>query len=173
MQTEIFLDRLVHDEKANAGIADKGRWAVSTISSIEPGEYRPLKLPSGSGFSEFSSYGKTSASQRLLRDTAEVLGVTIYGLGRLLGLPFSHNIYRWLDGSARPSQRYVLRLARLLLLHSAGLKMIAVHHINWDDDGEIVYKERVVVGGGWPKVEKKVATAPRSLMDKFRSQTPR
>ena len=146
---------------------------MSSLSSVEPGEYQPLKLPNKSGFSEFSSYGKTSSSQRLLRETAEVSGVSIYGLGRLLGLPFPNNIYRWLDGSARPSQRYVLRLARLLLLHTAGVKLIAIHHINWDTDGEIVYKELVPVGGGWPKVEKKAATAPRSLMDKFRSQTPR
>ena len=146
---------------------------MSDIKNIEPGEYRPIRLPRRSGFSEFSSYGNTPASQRLLRDTAEVLGVTIYGLGRLLGLPFSHNIYRWLDGQARPSQRYVLRLARLLLLHSAGLKMFTVHHINWDTDGVIVYKERVVVGGGWPREEKKVVTAQSSLMDRLRAQTPR
>ena len=105
-------------------------------------------------------------------------GITLWGLSRLLGLPWLSDIYKWLNGTQRPSQMYTIRLCKLYQLHLQGLQLITVHHINWDGDGRIHLKERVNVSGtgGIPSKRRRLSpqeSRDQDLRDKFMAHSPR
>ena len=148
------------------------------MQQVEQGEFAWIEKPWEPKAYKNFPYAKVSGCNRVLRDAQADFGVTAWGLARLLGLRWLHNIYKWLDGTQRPAQMYTIRLIKLYQLQRQGIKLIAVHHINWDGDGEIVYKERVNVpgNGGVPTNERKVSAAEgknRNKMGKLLSQLPR
>ena len=148
------------------------------IRKVEQGEFAWIKKPWEPKTLKNFPYAKISGCNRVLEDAQKDFGITAWGLARLLGVPWLHQIYQWLDGSRRTSQMYMTRLCKLYQLHLQGIKLFAVHHINWDDDGEIVYKERVDVSGngGASTSGRRVPPAEskyRDTMAKLRSQTPR
>lgn len=148
------------------------------VNQVEQGEFAWIEKPWEPKTLKNYPFAKVSGCNRVLLDAQKDFRITSWGLARLLGLKWLHNIYGWLDGSRRPSQMYVIRLCKLYQLHLQGIKLIAVHHINWDGDGEIVYKEVVNVSGngGVTRNGRQVSEAEsknRDKMAKFRAQSPR
>ena len=151
---------------------------VEKVRQVEPGEFAWIAKPWEPKTLKFFPFAKVSGCNRVLADAQKDFGITVWGLARLLGLRWLHNIYDWLDGSRRPSQMYTIRLIKLYQLHLQGIKLLAVHHINWDDDGEIVYKERVDVSGngGVSRNGRRFSASEgkhRDKMVQLRSQSPR
>jgi len=121
------------------------------------------------------NHAKTSASNDLLRDACDHFDIKIWGLARLLGLPWLNAIYLWLDGTRRPCQMYMARLCKLYSLKAEGLKLFTVHHIDWDGTGEIHFKEIISVpgpGGVTPR-RQKISAEDQELRDKYMKFTPR
>ena len=151
---------------------------VEKVQQVEQGEFAWIEKPwEAKTFKNFP-YAKVSGCNRVLRDSQDDFGVTAWGLARLLGLKWLHNIYKWLDGTQRPSQMYMTRLCKLYQLQRQGIKLITVHHINWDGDGEIVYKEVVnVSGNGGISTNRRPLSAAeskdRNKVATFRAQSPR
>jgi len=75
-----------------------------------------------------------------LRPICEMLGITPYRLGRLLDMEAPHNVYRWFNGDVRPSQRYCIRMMRLMQMGTlGGVKFRFVDRIEWPE-GKIIWK---------------------------------
>ena len=147
-------------------------------SKVEPGEFAWIEKPWAAKTFKNQPYAKASGCNRCLEDATTDFSVTAWGLARLLGLPWLHHIYQWLDGRKRPSQMYMTRLVKLYQLHNQGISLAMVHHIDWDGSGEIHLKERVNVsgtGGVSPKRRKVSAqeSENRNEMAKFFAQSPR
>ena len=148
------------------------------VRQVEPEEFAWIQKPWQPMTYKNFTYAKVSGCNRVLADAQTDFGVTAWGLARLLGLRWLQDIYKWLDGTQRPSQMYAIRLIKLYQLHIQGIQLIAVHHINWDDNGEIVYKERVDVSGnaGVSTNGRKVSPTKspyRNKIAKLLSQSPR
>ncbi len=144
----------------------------------EAEDFEWLAASSGSKLYKNQPYMKVSGCNRVLMDAATDFDITIWGLARLLGLPWLNNIYHWTNGTQRPSQMYSMRLTKLYQLERQGLKLYTVHHIDWFGDGKIHFKEVVNVsgtGGVSPKRRKVSAqeSENRDEMAKFLSQSPR
>ncbi len=124
------------------------------------------------------SFAKTSACNRVLVDACDHFEIKIWGLARLLGLPWLHQIYGWLDGTQRPSQIYMTRLVKLYSLKAQGLELWEVHHIDWNGTGEIHLKEIVTVlpDGTLSSSRKRqtlLSPEDQELRDRFMKYTPR
>ena len=69
----------------------------------------------------YGAYGKTGmcpslgATADTLEDVRQVLQVSLYQLGQLLGLARADSIYRYISGSRTPASFIGIRLTRLLL----------------------------------------------------------
>ena len=117
-----------------------------TDRKVPPGDkLRSLHAQHGGCFKTIP-YPPHSGAIAVLTESADVFGVTIWGLARLLGLPWLHQIYSWLEGSKKPSSPYMARLCWLHLMLTSGVRLIAVKGIDWQT-GEIIWKERIDVPG--------------------------
>ena len=114
---------------------------------VEQGDFAWIEKDWGPKAYKNFPYAKVSGCNRVLRDSATDFDITIWGLARLLGLPWLNNVYQWLDGTQRPSQMYMTRLTKLYQLDRRGLALDTVHHIDWDGDGTIHMKEVIDVSG--------------------------
>lgn len=94
------------------------------------------KAADGSGLSRFMSF---SSAEWLIRETAEECGVSLLGLGILVGLPDPHAVYQWTAGYRRPAPVYAARLHALALI---GKEAFWIERINWVT-GEIKWKPGV------------------------------
>jgi len=120
------------------------------------------------------NFAKTSACNAVLVDAMKNFGIKAWALARLLGLPWLNQIYQWLDGTQRPSQIYSMRLTKLYQLERQGLKLLTVHHIDWDGTGEIHLKEIVSVPGpGEVTPRRQISPEDEELRDKYMKYTPR
>ena len=145
---------------------------------VEPGDFAWIERDWGPKVFKNQPYAKVSGCNRVLRDAATDFDITVWGLARLLGLPWLNNIYLWLDGTRRPNQMYMTRLTKLYQLDKHGLELDTVHHIDWDGDGTIHKKEVINVsgtGGVSPKRRSVQAQEgeDRNEMAKFLSKSPR
>ena len=133
-------------------------------------------IPKAGNPKTFKNYNtaKTSACNELLGDACDHFDIKIWGLARLLGLPWLHQIYMWLNGTRRPSQMYMTRLVKLYSLQAEGLELWMVHHIDWNDTGEIHFKEIISVpgpGGVSPR-RQTISPEDQELRDRFMKYTP-
>jgi len=122
------------------------------------------------------NHAKTSACNELLWDACDHFEIKPWGLARLLGLPWLHTIFLWLDGTRRPSQMYMARLVKLYSLQAEGLELFMVHHIDWNGSGEIHFKEIISApepGEVTPRRQKTISPEDQELRDRFMKYTPR
>ena len=89
-----------------------------------------------------SVYSSFSDSLSIVRDTVGALGVSPYRLGWLLGVPRNEMVYRWLGCEKRVSQKYSVRLARLLIMKLLGTDFRFIKAIDWST-GQIIGKETI------------------------------
>ena len=144
---------------------------------VEPREFAWIPKPGNPKTFKNQPYAKVAGCNRVLRDAADDFDITIWKLARLLGLPWLHQIYGWLDGTQRPCQMYMTRLVKLYQLRSQGLKLFTVHHIDWEGSGEIHLLELVTVmpDGTLSSRRQRQTLSPQDqeLRDKWMSQSPR
>jgi len=120
------------------------------------------------------NHAKASACNQVLEEATADFGIKAWGLARLLGLPWLHQIYQWLDGTQRPCQMYMTRLVKLYQLKSQGLRLITVHHIDWDGSGEIHFKEIVTfMPDGSVQRRQTISPQDEELKAKWMQVTPR
>ncbi len=126
-------------------------------------------------FKNFNT-AKTSACNQVLVEAMNNFDIKAWALARLLGLPWLQHIYKWLDGTQRPSQMYMTRLCKLYSLKAQGLEIDMVHHIDWNGTGEIYFKEIISVPGPGevtPRRQKTISPEDQELRDKYMKFTPR
>ena len=145
---------------------------------VEPGDFAWIAKPWGPKTFKNYPYAKVSGCNRVLDDAATHFNITIWGLARLLGLPWLADVYKWLNGVQRPSQMYMTRLCKLYQLEREGLKLVTVHHIDWDGDGTIHLNRVVNVSGTGGISPKRRSLSPQEskdqeLRDKFMAHSPR
>ncbi len=145
---------------------------------VEPGDFAWIERDYGPKMFKNQPYAKVSGCNRVLKDATTDFDITVWGLARLLGLPWLNNIYLWLDGTRRPSQMYMTRLVKLYQLHNQGLQLFTVHQIDFDGDGSIHLKEVVSVSGTGGISPKRKTLSPqesenREQMAKNFAQSPR
>ena len=103
----------------------------------------------------------------LLHNALELLDVTKYQLGKILGTEYHHYIYRWLKGVNRPSSVYLARLCQVLMMHDTGTPVNLISHIDWRNsqikwkDGNVTYTDHIF--GGWGKVSPEGRKTGRSM----------
>lgn len=120
------------------------------------------------------NFAKASGCNQILVDAMADFRIKAWPLARLLGLPWLHQIYQWLDGTQRPCQMYMTRLVRLYQLKSQGLRLITVHHIDWDGDGTIHFKEIVnFMPDGSVARRQTISPQDEELRDRWMQETPR
>ena len=125
-------------------------------------------------FKNFNT-AKTSACNQVLVEAMNNFDIKAWALARLLGLPWLQHIYKWLDGTQRPSQMYMTRLCKLYSLKAQGLEIDEVHHIDWNGTGEIHFKEIISVPGPGEVTPRRQTISPedQELRDRFMKFTPR
>ena len=89
-------------------------------------------------------YATHSETEEALRSSCSVFGITGYALAKLLQVSPS-NFLQWYNGTYRTSQRHETHLIKLHVMHSNGLLLGLVDHIDWTAN-EIVYKKGVTLG---------------------------
>ena len=89
-------------------------------------------------------YASHSESEETLRLSLEVFGLSGYALAKLLQVTTA-NFLKWFNGTYRPSQRHLSHLIKIHVMHSNGLLLGLVDHIDWTTN-EIVYKKGVTLG---------------------------
>ena len=95
------------------------------------------------GDSPHSSFPNPSASQKILAETAYLLGVRPWHLGQLLGTSSENQIYRWTSGRERPCSLYLSRLLQLVILHVVhGWSFIDIRRIDWESREVFPRKEK-------------------------------
>ena len=118
-------------------------------------------IPDGSYISKGTKGGATHypsalGIDHLLHNALELLDVTKYQLGKILGTEYHHYIYRWLKGINRPSSVYLARLCQVLMMHDTGTPVNLISNIDWRNsqikwkDGNVTYTDHIF--GGWGKV---------------------
>jgi hypothetical protein len=83
-----------------------------------------------------SHYGTAAGNVAVLSECLQNLSVTKFQLAGLLDVRPRSYIYRLFSGGRRPSNLYLLRLVRLLLMQAEGQMVFEMQSINWDT-GEI------------------------------------
>ena len=68
---------------------------------IEAGEFRWEAKPWGPESYRNYNHAPAAGCIRVLRDAATDFDITVWGLARLLGLPWLHQIYAWLKGKKK------------------------------------------------------------------------
>lgn len=87
-----------------------------------------------------TQYSERSESIEALGPVCELLHIKPYRLGILLGMDGPHNVYRWFNGDVRPSQKYCIRIMRLMQMAALdGVKFHLVERIEWPA-GKIIWK---------------------------------
>ncbi len=95
-------------------------------------------------------YPPFEGSVLVLRKSVDVLRINSdWALAKLLGCPWPHQIYTWLDGTKRPSSLYMARLVWLHIMHASGTRLRLIDSIDWDA-GEIFWKETLSIHGKDP-----------------------
>ena len=140
-------------------------------------DYAKIPRPGDPKIFKNQNHAKTSACNLALIDAMNDFGIKAWGLARLLGLPWLHQIYQWFDGTQRPSQIYAIRLIKLYQLQKQGWQIITIHHIDWEGDGTIHEKERVTImpdGTLSPRRHRQtLSPEDQELRDKFMAHSPR
>ncbi len=108
-------------------------------------------------------YPPYAGAELVLVESVEVLRIrSPWALAKLLGCPWPHQVYTWLDGTKRPSSLYMARLVWLHMMNASGVRLMTVDSIDWDS-GEIFWKETLSSVGKDPI---------RASMSKFMDQRP-
>ena len=77
------------------------------------------------------AYGRHSANAEVLDEAMETFRVSKYQLSKLLGFSSPSNIYRWFDGTHRPSPLYLVRLLKLWSLYHSGVTLFRIRFVDW------------------------------------------
>ena len=105
----------------------------SQQAEIEPGAFKPVDLLTESGDKKGRSlYLSRHANRTVLTEVVEALGLTKYQLAGLLGISSRANLFKYFNGTRRPSPAYLLRLVKLQLLYMAGVPIYLASRIDWD-----------------------------------------
>ena len=95
-------------------------------------------------------YPPFAGAELVLRESVAVLRINSpWALAKLLGCPWPHQIYTWLDGTKRPSSLYMARLVWLHIMHASGARLRLIDSIDWDA-GDIFWKETLSTTGKDP-----------------------
>ena len=82
-----------------------------------------------------NKYATAAGYSHALRRAVDLFGVTLFQLGRLLGLPEPGHVYKWTSESQRtqrrPASKYMLRLCVLFDLHMRGVSLVMIDGIDW------------------------------------------
>jgi len=81
-----------------------------------------------------ATYPQHIPVEHLLLTTLDVLGVTKYQLGKILGCKHESQVFQWLNGYRRPGPLYPSRLCHVLLMgwESNGLPISLISSIDWE-----------------------------------------
>jgi hypothetical protein len=85
-----------------------------------------------------SQLASRSESIEALGAICEILHITPYRLAGLINMESACNIYRWLNGEVRPSQRYCIRMMRLM-------QMKALDNVNFNLVGSVEWPEGKII----------------------------
>jgi hypothetical protein len=88
-----------------------------------------------------------AGSAQVMEAAAEVLGITPYELGQLMGFTQRHHYLQYFKCEQRLSQCYMARIAWLLVMKAKGADMNRIQSIEWDKQ-EIIWRETVSLGQG-------------------------
>lgn len=91
-----------------------------------------------------SLYPKTAAVDWLVNEALELLGVSAYQLGKLLGHRSEEVLRRWRIGATRPCSLYLTRLLVLWRLHAHGYEVVKMSKVDWER-GVIVWRDESFV----------------------------
>ena len=76
-------------------------------------------------------YPPFEGSVLVLRKSVDVLRINSdWDLAKLLGCPWPHQVYTWLDGTKRPSSLYMSRLVWLHIMHANGARLRLIDSID-------------------------------------------
>ena len=75
-----------------------------------------------------------------IKAPAGALEISKIQLGKLIGMPHAHLIYRWSTGKRRVGQIYRDRMTYLLILATRGVQVYGIKAIDWRS-GEIEWLE--------------------------------
>lgn len=122
----------------------KENWEKTEGDWREESKLHPERhIPAGHFFST-AKRGPSTYSSRLgvrltLKAVLSTCQISRYQLAKLLGC-YSHYVYRWLNGAARPSALYWQRMAHLCCLQAGGIGVMRLSSINWDT-GQIFWRD--------------------------------
>ena len=84
---------------------------------------------------EHNKYALMAGYRECIKRALDAFGISLFHLGKLLGLPDAHDVYKWTSPSKRtqrrPASKYMMRLAVLYDLHVKGIPLIALDGIDW------------------------------------------
>ena len=84
---------------------------------------------------EHNKYALMAGYRECIKRALDAFGISLFHLGKLLGLPDAHDVYKWTSPSKRtqrrPASKYMMRLAALYDLHVKGIPLIALDGIDW------------------------------------------
>ena len=108
-------------------------------------------------------YPQHHAVQHLLFTVLDVLDVTKYQLGKILGCKHESQVFQWFSGYRRPGPLYLSRLCHVLLMgwEPNGLQIDLISSIDWEMS-EITWRSGVTTKDdhffpGWNVTRKKKA----------------
>ena len=87
--------------------------------------------PAVFGAAESGYFCRYEAVGHILQETCTHLNISLWRLGKLLSLS-SNLIYRWRNGSRRPSSLYLARLWYLWILRDRGAEVARWKRIDWE-----------------------------------------
>ena len=103
---------------------DAGKVMTTTSTTFAPKDFVPAAQ------SGRMQYASPRACRNNLVESADVLGVSKFQLGHLLGLVRPSTIYSWIGGQYRPGQVYSQRLVKLHIMnHTTPVALI--RRIDW------------------------------------------
>ena len=82
----------------------------------------------------------------ILEESCAYLNISLWRLGRLLGLDSNH-VYRWRNSSRRPSALYLGRLWFLMLLSNRGANVAGWRRIDWESGAIITTDNTLLMPG--------------------------
>ena len=77
-------------------------------------------------------YTGTAACIHVLETARELMGLTKYQMGKVLGTANGSTVFHWLAGRRRPSSLFLTRLTQVLLMFHDGVPVYQISFIDWE-----------------------------------------
>ena len=117
-------------------IGESGNTIPVVISSISTSKSINKLIPADTfaveprGDPHGMRWGSQTSRELILRATADALEISLIQLGKLIGMPFPHLIYRW-NSKRRVGQIYAAGMSYLLILAIRGERIYGIKSIDW------------------------------------------